>query len=285
MSVCCLYCPLFLPIFHFCFVLFSLVPEKIAVTSSHCFWDHYWHSPPLRAGSQFWKAVSPECSVSLKSRAGFDLSLTLSLTVICVCILSAVPSSAFWLPPYRDEEWFPELFNCAKTCASRMYRDPYVHSLCFNERVVFRARRVCASVHMEAVGREDEGNAVQSFGCSSVATWSPWHALRKEWNIVVPFTSSTGTTCLVLISQCILLELATETRNPDWAMPLSSLFSLLVFELHPCSLWEATLCHAVCNCENCMGPLRENFISSLILLSSFFLTIPPNRLIIYLKIM
>lgn len=51
-----------------------------------------------------------------------------------------------------------------------MYRDPYVHSLYFNERVVFRARHACASVHMEAGEREDEGNAVQSFGCSSVAT-------------------------------------------------------------------------------------------------------------------
>lgn len=108
--------------------------------------------------------------MSLKSRAGFDLSLTLSLTVICVCVLSAVPSSAFRLQPYRDEEWFPEPFKCAKTCASRMYRDPYVHSLCFNERVVFRARHACASVHMEAGEREDEGNAVQSFGCISVAT-------------------------------------------------------------------------------------------------------------------
>lgn len=37
-------------------------------------------------------------------------------------------------------------------------------------RTVFRARHVCVSVHMEAVGRDDEGNAVQSSGYSSVAT-------------------------------------------------------------------------------------------------------------------
>lgn len=38
--------------------------------------------------------------------------------------------------------------------------DPYLHSLGFKERTGFRARHVCASVHMEAGGRGGEGDAV-----------------------------------------------------------------------------------------------------------------------------
>lgn len=76
-------------------------------------------------------------------------------------------------------------------------------------------------------------------------------------------------------SQCILLGLAAETRNPDWAMPLDSLFSLLFFKLHPCSLWGATLYHTVYHCENYMGPLREIYISFLAFYLPLFFNLPP----------
>lgn len=108
--------------------------------------------------------------MSLKSRAGFDLILTLSLTVICVCILSAVLAqpSDYNLTEMRNGSQSHS--TMLKPVQAGCIGDPYLNPLCFNERIAFRAGHVCASVHMEAVGRENEGNAEQSFGCSSVAT-------------------------------------------------------------------------------------------------------------------
>lgn len=125
MVVCCLHCPLsslvksFIPVLFFSLLVLR---KEQTVTSAPRSRYRCCYLSPLGAGSQFWKAVSPDSGGSLTSRAGLDSSLPLSLIAIRVCTLSAVPSSSFCLRPCRSGEWFPEPVS----------RSSFVHFVCWN---------------------------------------------------------------------------------------------------------------------------------------------------------